>query len=343
MGRDAAPYSGAQRGLNIDAVAITAQRFGIVGTATPLPGYSDENFRIETETGEVFVLKVTSRDREHVRLQAAVFDAIRSKTPYETPKTVAAGSNTAVTLLDGRTARLLTWVEGTSFSDSKRPPDNALAIGVAVGRIVDALEPVAAASTDRPDWAPATADHTIRERAAAVNDERRRTLVLEIAGVVAELDLTSLPRQIIHGDLNDDNVLLADGRVSGVIDAGDAMHTIRIAEPAIAAAYAILDQNDPPSVAHDLIAGFASIVAIAPEEAEVIWPLIKGRLATSVVMAASGPRDNPHRVKSENQVWDILERFPAGNSDLMAEQVLSAARHASARVRDQPPDAPPAR
>ena len=66
MGRNAAPHPGAQRGLNIDAVAITAQHFGIVGTAAPLPGYSDENFRIETETGEVFVLKITNRDREHL-------------------------------------------------------------------------------------------------------------------------------------------------------------------------------------------------------------------------------------------------------------------------------------
>ena len=256
---------------------------------------------------------------------------------------VSSGSDTAVTLSDGRTARLLTWVEGTPFSESGRPPESSRSIGVAVGRIVKALEPVAAASTDRQDWDPATAHHTIRERAAAVTNEHRRAMVLEIAGVVAGLDLTSLPRQVIHGDLNDDNILLAEGDVSGVIDAGDAMHTIRIAELAIAAAYVILDQNDPLSVAHDLIAGFSSVVDVAPEEAEVIWPLIKGRLATSVVMSSSGPRDNPHRVKSENLVWDILERFPAGNSDFVAEQLSSAALHPSTRVRERPPDAPPAR
>ncbi len=168
-------------------------------------------------------------------------------------------------------------------------------------------------------------------------------MVVEIAGVVAGIVSSSLPRQVIHGDLNDDNILLANNEVVGVIDAGDAMYSLRIAELAIAAAYMILDQDDPRLVAHDLVAGFSSIVDVTPKEAAVIWPLIKGRLALSVVMSASGPRDNPHRIKSENLVWDILERFPAGDADCMAEELSSAAGHPSTRARGRPPDSPSAR
>ena len=61
--------------------------------------------------------------------------------------------------------------------------------------------------------------------------------------------LGSLPRAMVHNDLNDNNVLVevVDGiqKVAGVLDFNDALYTVRVAEPAIAGAYAMLRKDDP--------------------------------------------------------------------------------------------------
>jgi hydroxylysine kinase len=57
--------------------------------------------------------------------------------------------------------------------------------------------------------------------------------------------LAGLPHQVVHQDLNDFNILMADGTVSGVIDFNDARTAPRVAELAVAAAYAMLSGPDP--------------------------------------------------------------------------------------------------
>ena len=59
------------------------------------------------------------------------------------------------------------------------------------------------------------------------------------------IDLGTLPRQVVHNDLNDENILVHDGAIYGMIDFGDATETIRVAELAIACTYAMFDQDDP--------------------------------------------------------------------------------------------------
>jgi 4-aminobutyrate aminotransferase-like enzyme/Ser/Thr protein kinase RdoA (MazF antagonist) len=307
--------------MTLGPVAISAEHFGVIGTATPLPGYTDENWRIETAGGDVYVLKV-SADSSTVSLQNSVLEAI-TLTSYRAPRVVA----TAV-LDDGSTARLLTWVEGTASADANRPPETARAIGVAAGQIVNALASLEGGAPDEArDWDLASAADTIRNKASAIAGERKRVIVYGVADLLDTVDFASLPQQVIHNDLNDDNVLVANGEVVGVIDVGDTLRTARIAEAAIAAAYAIQDQEDPLSLASDLIEGFASVVEVTAEEAAVIWPLIMGRLATSVVKSASGPRDNPHRLKSEAGGWDLLERFQAGDDAVMRAELSAAAGH----------------
>jgi len=59
--------------------------------------------------------------------------------------------------------------------------------------------------------------------------------------------LPSLRAAIIHNDANDWNVLVdpkEPSRIFGLIDFGDAFHTVLIAEVAVACAYSILDLDD---------------------------------------------------------------------------------------------------
>ena len=65
---------------------------------------------------------------------------------------------------------------------------------------------------------------------------------------------------MIHGDANDYNVIVGDPllrpRPVSVIDLGDMHLGLTAAEPAIAAAYALLGKADPLAVAASVIRGY---------------------------------------------------------------------------------------
>jgi len=58
---------------------------------------------------------------------------------------------------------------------------------------------------------------------------------------------------VIHSDANDHNLLVRDGQVTGLIDFGDMVYSALAADPAIAAAYAMLDKSKPLEAASQLL------------------------------------------------------------------------------------------
>ena len=57
------------------------------------------------------------------------------------------------------------------------------------------------------------------------------------------IDWTRLPHSVIHNDANDYNVLIEDGRMSGLLDFGDLVHSATVCDLAIALAYTMLHER----------------------------------------------------------------------------------------------------
>ena len=87
--------------------------------------------------------------------------------------------------------------------------------------------------------------------------------------------LDELPRALVHQDANDHNVLVeGDGstaRVTGLIDFGDALTTIRAAEPAVAAAYACFGRSDPVAAIASLVAGYDGVATLEELELDYVF------------------------------------------------------------------------
>jgi Ser/Thr protein kinase RdoA (MazF antagonist) len=313
---------------------IAADQFGVEGTSSPLPGYTDENAKIVDRNGGAVLLRVSPSDcdPEEIafcqRVIAATAD-LEVGTPAVVP--TVGGDGWAI-LDDGRIAQMYTWVDGVSFSEVGCPAQLAGEIGAVAGSMVRCLQSVPA--WPRPtgfQWEITDAGTVVRERMASIDDGRHRKLIGRVLDRYDRLDLSALPRQVIHNDLNSENLLVRNDAIVGVIDFGDVVESIRIAELAIACAYAMLDQNDPVSVAMDVIAGYRSVTEPTQEEGNVLLDLILARLATSVAMSASSGGANPHQMASESLAWDLLERLMAADLDPIAADlaaVLSGRRPA---------------
>nr|XP_028600452.1 hydroxylysine kinase isoform X1 [Podarcis muralis] len=100
---------------------------------------------------------------------------------------------------------------------------------------------------------------------------------------------------IIHGDLNDHNILVdtdftspkrSQYRVSGILDFSDMNYGCYVFEVAILIMYMMIESKDPLSVGGHVLAGYESIVPLTEEERDALFLLVSGRFAQSLVMAA---------------------------------------------------------
>jgi Ser/Thr protein kinase RdoA (MazF antagonist) len=102
-----------------------------------------------------------------------------------------------------------------------------------------------------------------------------------------------LRRSIVHHDANDWNVLVDGERVVGIIDFGDMVHSWTVADPAVAAAYAMLDGEDPLVTTETIVRGYSVEQTLTDDELAAVLPLACLRLCMSVCIAAWQQRQRP--------------------------------------------------
>jgi hydroxylysine kinase len=109
--------------------------------------------------------------------------------------------------------------------------------------------------------------------------------------------LDSLPKAMVHNDLNDNNVLVYESsgvqKVAGVLDFNDALYTVRVAEPTIAGAYAMLRKDDPLTAMGWVIAGYHEVTPLTEDELAVAYPLAAARLCVQASTWAVRGQRNP--------------------------------------------------
>jgi 4-aminobutyrate aminotransferase-like enzyme/Ser/Thr protein kinase RdoA (MazF antagonist) len=306
---------------------IALDHFGIEGRATPLPAETDNNARIDSFTGESYFLRlVAERSLERVGFVESVMKAA-THTSYATPLLVSLPDGSRrKTFDDGRFTLLYEWVEGTTFEAAGRPSRAAHSIGMAAAEMVLALEPLNAThQPSRRHWDLLFASETIQALNHNITVPRQAALIAKVLARLSTLDLSNLPMQVIHNDLNSGNILIAEDEVVGVIDFGDAIRTIRIGELAIACTYAMLDQDDPMSVAREVVAGYRNLLSIEEKEAACLFDLVLARLATSVANGAERFEQTGHPHDAADITWDLLDRLLTADTDSMAKELKAMA------------------
>ncbi|HEX9187413.1 MAG TPA: aminotransferase class III-fold pyridoxal phosphate-dependent enzyme, partial [Vicinamibacteria bacterium] len=100
--------------------------------------------------------------------------------------------------------------------------------------------------------------------------------------------------------------------VAGLLDFGDMHHGLLAAEPAVAAAYALLGEEDPLAAAAAVVEGYHTAHPLHEEEIALLFALVGARLAVSVTTSAlrsSRASGDPYVTVSEAPAWAALERL----------------------------------
>jgi len=314
-----------------DAERLARELYGLDGAARSLPGELDDNFLLTCRDGRAFVLKVLHPAREEalVDLQCRALEHLGRRAPHLTLPRVCptlAGEAFTSAPVGARAARLvfmLTWVPGKTLAEARpRSPELLASLGGLLAEVDAALADFAHPAADRDlPWDLSRAGW-IRGQLHHVADPSRRRLVERVLDRYEAEVVPALPRlrrAVIHGDGNDHNVVVGDGRqqprrVVAVVDYGDLHRGLVAAEPAVAAAYAGFGTPDPLAAAAAVVDGYHGVLPLEEAEIALLCPLITARLAVSVVNSAwqkSLRPDDPYVTVSEKPAWEALERLDA--------------------------------
>jgi len=312
-----------------EAVRLARELYGLEASAESLPGEYDDNFKLLSNDGRAYVLKVMdpAREESFIDMQVRALQHLAEHLPqHNLPRVVIANSGrpfTSITAEDGSTrwVWLLTFVNGTVLAHARpQSPELLHSVGRLLGEIDAALEDFSHPATQRElKWDSARAAW-IRKFIPYVEDARRRTLIEHSLALFESQVTPALPhlrRGVIYGDGNDHNVLVSKAwpqprEAIAVIDFGDMHFGITASEPAIAAAYAILEKENPLPAAAAVISGYHAACPLQENELEVLYALIGMRLAVSVVNSAHRKTikpDDTYVTVSEAPAWAALERL----------------------------------
>lgn len=326
----------------VGTVAATlAAGWGFEGEVSELVSTQDQNFKVRDGDGRRYVLKVSnpSATRADLELQAAAMRHVAaSGAGFEAPVPIVAADGDDLVELDGHLLRLVTWVDGVPLADvgRLRPPILGELGGLA-GRSLLALAAFEHPALRRSiQWEPGQALAVVAELIDAAGDERRRGLVEAAVAPLERLDVAALPRQAVHCDVTDYNVIGrrgADGLLHpvGIVDFGDVAESWRVTEAAHAAMAAVFhDLADPLGGALAVLRGCVAVVPLDEREAEAFWPLLLARAAVDAISSSHQARlvgATPHLLRLMEEDWAALEAALAVPLPLAAAAARKACGH----------------
>ena len=306
-----------------EAHAILGRHWGIDGELRPLPSERDRNFAVSVDGHDRFVLKLSNATEDPAFLDLqhrAMARLVEAGVPCQVPvltidgrEVVDVGRGDTPTL-----ARLLTWLPGRAFvtiAAADRSRELLHDLGRVMGRTATALGTFDHPAAHRVfQWDAERGLDVIATHAPAVGDPDRAALLarwIERLGALGEA-MPRLRHGVIHNDGNDHNVLVDDdGRsVTGLLDLGDAVHSVVLNELAVPAAYAAFGAEDPLAVIAAVHTGFEETCPLLAEELPWLVEMVALRLATSVAMSAHQSLLDPedaYLTVSEASAWELLE------------------------------------
>ena len=286
------------------AEKIGEEYFGIRAVARQLPSERDQNFLLTAAPGEKFVLKIANagEDSEFIDAQNAILKHLAKRVSF-CQRLVPGLSGEETVTVRNYLVRMVHFLPGVPLAEIKPQTEELLRdLGRKLGELDRAM-----ADFDNPaahrdfHWDLANGNHVIDEYSELIADEDLRELVRN-----CRVDLKEgLRRSVIHGDANDYNVLVDPDRmeVTGLIDFGDMVYSYMVGNLAIAVAYVVLEKDDPFAAGACVVDGYEQEFLLMDNEREVLWELVRLRLAMSVCMAAKQQREQP-----ENKYLSISQR-----------------------------------
>ena len=300
---------------------ILAAQFELSGKSTDLYSDRDQNFLIQLDSDQKYVLKISNpaEHREILDLQNEATLFIHSK-----------DSDIGVPLQIGEIKeyekdgqkyfiRLVEYLEGNFLKDSTMSDSDHEKLGIYFGRLSQSLAGFSHPAADREFEWDVRATELIKSRLDNLESESGDKIVNHFLNEFEQnISPHELRMAVIHNDGNDHNILVDEqGETTGIIDFGDMVYSYQVTEPAVCMAYVGLEKDDPFMPMAHVMKGYHSCFPLTDSELKSALYLSCVRLCISVTMSAWRMNLFPeikYLSVSQKPAWDLLRKLE--NEDL---------------------------
>jgi len=334
----ASDLAGAQR--------LLREFYGIEAKVQALPSDRDWNFRVE-QVERRWVLKLANPTESVLALEFehAVMAHLAQALPGKCPQAVIAKDGATLLQADCpggvRWVRLLTWMEGELLAGQACGATTWSSLGVLLAQLDSALANFSHDGAKRQlEWDLAQSDWVLDEIARLEVGAHRRAAEASTLQFLGEVKprLASLPSQVIHHDGNDLNLLAeassGGARVTGIFDFGDALHTQRVFEIAVAGAYAmyLAGEENAVDALVQLTAAYHQLNPLCEAELLVLFPAARQRMLLSALMAEVRVREqgeSEYARVHQAAAWKMLQHLLTVSMSEVEAQLRTACAYSA--------------
>ncbi len=281
-------------------------------------GYDNFNYLIKTKNSKyVFKTYVNNSDTfDLLQAENEVLEYVKSeKNLFPVP--VKYKDDSLIQILkiagDERICRMLTFLNGELLGDVKPSKELFSSLGKATAELDVKLQSFNndTIKTRRWKW-DLQYLHFNKKYIKDIPDAKNRSLIKHYFQQYDENVIPLFPdlrKSIIHGDINEWNVLVNNNEINGIIDFGDLCYSPLINELAITIAYACLYVDDPVKWSGILVESYNKVLPLKEIELVILYYLIPARLCVSVCNSAYEKLKNPdntYTAISETLAWRFL-------------------------------------
>jgi ethanolamine-phosphate phospho-lyase len=311
----------------------------IVST-TVLDGYGSTNYKVELENTEIYLVKIYPNSfKKHVLEQTRIITLLQKNLEIALPVAIEIpieeNANEKVHISVSK------FISGQCLQSQNITTELLQHIGKTAGTICSALKYVESdiIKAHQHDWNLRDALSN-KPKIKYLTDANDKKIVNHYFDVFAKYTISEawlhLPQSIIHGDLNESNIIIEQGKLNGIIDFGDISFAPTVAELAILLTYIMMMFPDNGlEKASIIIAAFAEKYPLSEAEIEALPLFIAIRLCVSVCNSAqqkAANTDTAYILVSEQPAWHLLRKWITYNPIYLTNEFKKYAGFATKEV-----------
>jgi hydroxylysine kinase len=325
------------------AEQIALKYWGVTGKAERLGAEYDDTFRLEAaDFPRLLKVRIAGEQAGAVSFQTAVLLHLASAAP-ELPvqRVLPALDGSPEVLIDddrgpARLATMTSWLDGELLARSVSSPGLRGELGAALARLDLALRDLRHQGSRRThlwdlqnlrrlrpllDELPASGMLPLVERALPADVAAeipagglRAGLAdgIERFAAVVSPALADMATQVIHTDFHGENLLIDGGRLTGILDFGDALAGPVAMDVGIAACYQLGTGSDVLTPALDVVAGYHAVDPLSTASLDLAAEFMVARVIARIIVAQwnaiRDPANQEYLLRSTPQA---VEQFAA--------------------------------
>jgi ethanolamine-phosphate phospho-lyase len=291
-----------------------------INSVKPLDGYGSTNYKVSLANGEDFLVKIyRAEEKKLIKEQERIIDLLYPKVNFNLPRTlpipVAANAPADVYI------RVSTFTEGVALT-KEAATDNLLAgLALSAANMLTHLQNIESdiVKANEHDWNLRDALRN-KPKTDFITNPADKKIVQHYFSVFENdvvPEFNALRKSVIHGDLNEANIIVQNNTINGFIDFGDLSYAPAICELAVLLTYIMMMFPDECfEKAGIIIQNFHHQFPLTKGEIEILPVLITTRLCVSLCKSAEAKAksaDTDYILISERPALDLLHKWVSLN------------------------------